>query len=87
MTIEETIKAVVAKAIQSYAPPEAKEYKVDKIKLSLKEAGELLGYSYPTMLELANREDFPAFKCMGKWIIPYDKLIEWLHTQTSKAGR
>ena len=53
------------------------------IKLSLKETGELLGFSYPSMLELANQAGFPAFKCMGKWIIPYAKLIEWME---AKAG-
>ena len=47
-------------------------------KLSLAEAGEMLGFSYPSMLQLAHREDFPAFKVMGKWVIPYDKLMEWL---------
>ena len=38
---------------------------MDKIKLTLTEAGKMLGISYPSMLALANREDFPAFKCMG----------------------
>lgn len=51
------------------------------IKLGLAEAGKLLGYSYPTMLQLANRPDFPAFKCMGKWIIPYGQLMTWLEEQ------
>lgn len=47
-------------------------------KLSLAEAGKLLGFSYPSMLQLAHREDFPAFQVMGRWVIPYDKLMEWL---------
>ena len=47
-------------------------------KLSLAEAGEMLGFSYPSMLQLAHREEFPAFKVMGKWVIPYDKLMDWL---------
>jgi len=55
------------------------------IKVSLSEAGKLLGYSYPTMLALANREDFPAFKCMGKWIIPYDQLMKWMERQANKG--
>ncbi len=59
----------------------------DKIKVSLKEAGQLLGFSYPTMLELANHPDFPAFKCMNKWIIPYDRLLAWMEAQTeAKKG-
>lgn len=59
---------------------------MEKIKVSLAEAGKLLGYSYPTMLALANRPDFPAFKCMGKWIIPYDQLLEWMRKQTGMVG-
>ena len=53
----------------------------EKVKLSLAETGKLLGYSYPTMLEWANRKDTPAFKCMGKWIVPYDALIRWMEKQ------
>ncbi|MDL2318234.1 helix-turn-helix domain-containing protein [Eubacteriales bacterium OttesenSCG-928-A19] len=56
------------------------------VKLSLAECGKLLGFSYPTMLQLANRQDFPAFKVMGKWIIPYDQFIDWMEQQaTAKA--
>lgn len=51
------------------------------VQLGLAEAGKLLGYSYPTMLQLANRDDFPAFKCMGKWIVPYQQLLDWLEEQ------
>ena len=58
---------------------------MDKVKLSLKETGELLGFSYPSMLELANREDFPAFKCMGKWVVVYSKLLEWLDAQVEQG--
>lgn len=56
------------------------------VKLSLTEAGKLLGYSYPTMLALANQDGFPAFKCMGKWIIPYEQLMEWLRKQAGGEG-
>ncbi len=38
-----------------------------KIRVSLREAGDILGFSYPTMLELAHRPDFPAFKCKMEW--------------------
>jgi len=47
-------------------------------KLSLAEAGEMLGFSYPSMLQLAHREDFPAFKVMGRWVVPYVKMMDWL---------
>lgn len=57
------------------------------IKLTLKECGDLLGFSYPTMLELANRPDFPAFKCMGKWIVAYDLLMKWLEEQAQGGER
>jgi len=59
---------------------------MDKVKLSLREAGELLGFSYPTMLNLANSEGFPAFKCMGKWIVPYQQLMDWIARQ-AESGR
>ena len=59
---------------------------MDKIMVSLREAGEILGFSYPTMLVLANREDFPAFKCMSKWIIPREQLMEWLKKQVERKG-
>jgi hypothetical protein len=56
-------------------------------KLSLTEAGKLLGFSYPSMLQLARREDFPAFQVLGKWVIPYDKLMDWLeHNADGDAG-
>ena len=55
-----------------------------KVKLTLSEAGDLLGFSYPTMLQLANHPDFPAFKVMGKWIIPYAQLMEWLQKNAEK---
>lgn len=56
------------------------------VKLSLTECGRLLGFSYPTMLNLANQQDFPAFKCMGKWIVPYEALMGWMEQQaTAKA--
>jgi predicted DNA-binding transcriptional regulator AlpA len=58
----------------------------DKIKVSLREAGELLGFSYPTMLELAHQEDFPAFKCMGRWIVPYDRLLSWIDRQAEQKS-
>ena len=54
---------------------------MEKVKLSLRECGELLGFSYPTMLQLANRPDFPAFKVMGKWIVPYAQLMDWMAKQ------
>ena len=47
-------------------------------KLSLVEAGKMLGFSYPSMLQLAHRKDFPAFKVLGKWCVPYDRLMDWL---------
>ena len=53
------------------------------VKLTLAECGELLGYSYPSMLRLAHREDFPSFMCMGRWIVVYDLLLEWLRKQAT----
>ena len=55
-------------------------------RLSLTEAGKLLGFSYPAMLQLAHREDFPAFKVLNKWCIPYDRLMEWLDKNADGDG-
>ena len=74
------IKSAVAGFSESMGSP-------PPVKVSLKEGGKILGFSYPTMLALANREDFPAFKCMGKWIIPYEQLMEWLRKQAGGEGR
>ncbi len=57
--------------------------KMPKVTLTLREGGEILQKSYPTMLELANRKDFPAFKCAGRWVIPYESLMDWLRKQAA----
>lgn len=55
-------------------------------RLSLTEAGKLLGFSYPAMLQRAHREDFPAFKVLNKWCVPYDRLMEWLDKNADGDG-
>ena len=47
--------------------------------LTPREAAEVLQVSYKTVLRLAKRKDFPAFKAGEKKIrIPADMLQEWL---------
>lgn len=73
----DNLKEVARKAIADYMD------KNTPIRLTLKECGKLLGFSYPTMLELAHQHDFPAFKCMNRWIVPYEQLLEWLKRQAA----
>ena len=52
--------------------------KDEKQTLSMPEVAKLLGISVKTAYDGANRGDFPAFKIMGRWIVPkpaIDKLL------------
>lgn len=49
--------------------------------LGLEEARKIIGVSYPTMLQLVNRNDFPAFRIGKKWVVLYDQLIAWMEKQ------
>lgn len=53
--------------------------------LGLEEARKILGVSYPIMRQLAQREDFPAFRVGTKWIIPSEQLNEWMKKQTEQG--
>lgn len=55
--------------------------------LGMNEARKIIGISYPTMLQLVHREDFPAFQVGTKWIIPHEQLMEWLRKQAGGEGR
>jgi len=51
--------------------------------LTLNEARKIIGVSYPTMLQLANQQGFPAFRIGKKWIVSSGELMRWM---TEKAG-
>ena len=51
----------------------------DNQTLSMQEVANLLGISLKTAYEGAKRGDFPAFRVMGRWIVPkpaVDKLLK-----------
>lgn len=53
--------------------------------LTAREAAAVLQVSYRTVLRLAKRKDFPAFKVGEKKIrIPADMLQEWLQKEAAK---
>lgn len=85
-TMETMFRAIVREevreALNQFTPTVQVEDAGAKKALSLTEAAKLIGVSYPTMLDLANRKDFPAFQVGKKWIVPRDKLNEWLREQT-----
>ena len=51
---------------------------------NLKTAAEFASISTPTMLELVNRQDFPAFKVGRRWVIPRADFVCWLSEQAAK---
>ncbi len=59
--------------------------KTEKLSYSLETAAEALNISRPTMLEVVNRSDFPAFRIGRRWVIPAEGLHRWLDEQTRQA--
>lgn len=57
-----------------------------KFAFDMKSAAEAAGVSIPTMRELAQRPDFPAFRAGRRWVIPCDLFKAWLEKQ-AKAQR
>ena len=52
-----------------------------QITYSLNDAAKILNISRPTMLQLARREDFPAFRIGKRWLINAEALQRWLDVQ------
>lgn len=55
--------------------------KLMQITYSLNDAAKLLNISRPTMLQLARRDDFPAFRIGRRWVINGEALQRWLDAQ------
>lgn len=52
--------------------------------LTVMDMASLLGISRSSAYELAAEDDFPKLKVIaGRIIIPKDKLLEWLNSQTN----
>ena len=56
--------------------------KLEPLAVSAPEAARLLGVSKPTVYQMMNREDFPAFKVGARTLISVEGLREWVKKQT-----
>lgn len=54
----------------------------DKLALTPCEVAELLGVSRPTVYQLCQRKEFPAFHVGRKVLISADGLRQWIQDQT-----
>ena len=58
--------------------------KLEPLAVSAPEAARLLGGSKPTVDQLMNRADFPAFKIGTRTLISVEGLREWTRKQVSQ---
>ena len=57
--------------------------KLEPLAVSAPEAARLLGVSKPTVYQMMNREDFPAFKVGARTLISVEGLREWIRKQVN----
>ena len=58
--------------------------KLEPLAVSAPEAARLLGVSKPTVYQLMNRVDFPAFKIGTRTLISVEGLREWTRKQVNQ---
>ena len=58
--------------------------KLEPLAVSAPEAARLLGVSKPTVYQLMNRADFPAFKLGNRTLVSVDGLKEWIRKQVNE---
>ena len=58
---------------------------LEPMAVSAVEAARLLGVSKPKVYELMGREDFPAFKLVGRTLISVEGLRAWVKAQAEKG--
>ena len=58
--------------------------KLEPLAVSAPEAARLLGVSKPTIYQMMNREDFPAFKVGARTLISVEGLREWIRKQVNE---
>lgn len=58
--------------------------KLEPLAVSAPEAARLLGVSKPTVYQLMNRADFPAFKIGTRTLISVEGLREWTRKPVSQ---
>ena len=56
--------------------------KLEPLAVGTTEAARLLGISRPTLYQLLNRADFPAFRVGSRILISVGGLKEWIDRQT-----
>lgn len=52
-----------------------------KLTYTLTQAAEAINVSRPTMQQIVNRDDFPAFRTGRRWMIPIEPFKDWLNEQ------
>ena len=52
----------------------------NKVTLTLKETTEALSLSKATVIQLTHRDDFPCLRIGKRYLIPREKLIEWVNS-------
>ena len=57
---------------------------LEPLAVSAPEAARLLGVSKPTVYQMMNREDFPAFKVGARTLISVEGLREWIRKQVNE---
>ena len=58
--------------------------KLEPLAVSAPEAARLLGVSKPTVYQLMNRADFPAFKIGTRTLVSVEGLREWTRKPVSQ---
>ena len=58
--------------------------KLEPLAISAPEAAQLLGVSKPTVYQLMNQADFPAFKIGTRTLISVEGLREWTRKPVSQ---
>ena len=58
--------------------------KLEPLAVSAPEAARLLGVSKPTVYQMMNRDDFPAFKVGARTLISVEGLREWIRKQVNE---
>ena len=55
---------------------------MERLTMTVTEAGKALGVSRPVAYELAKREDFPVVRVGRRLLVPVDGLREWLKKES-----
>jgi excisionase family DNA binding protein len=58
----------------------------DRLTFTAKEAAQLIGVNYVTLLELARTKTFPAVWVGRRCVVPKAALLDWLNRQRGGGG-